>query len=91
MNSVNSTNPFDDDYEVDSMTIASGSSHLTDHKRPRKKRRAPLPPVNVSMSSLKCQQVCEKKFAAGVSVCPAYLIKLDYFSSLLSFFDNKNA
>lgn len=41
MNSI-STNPFDDDTDNDSIAAASPSAN---HKRLRKKRQAPLPPV----------------------------------------------
>lgn len=46
MNSVNSTNPFDDGFESD---IANGNSSTLASKRYRKKRRAPLPPPRVSI------------------------------------------
>lgn len=53
MNSVNSTNPFDDGFESD---IANGNSTLAS-KRYRKKRRAPLPPPRVS---IKCELIIKK-------------------------------
>lgn len=49
MNSI-STNPFDDDDNADSMTIASNMEYSPGQRLYKKKRRAPQPPTPTTVS-----------------------------------------